>query len=252
MKRNVRHVCLGLVLGLTVTYTTEAANAHQRAVEQARMLDVVAADFRHTAYLTGIKTMSPGVEAAMRAVPRHLFVPPRARDDAYDNRPLSIGHGQTISQPFIVALMTELAAPAPGRRILEIGTGSGYQAAVLAAAGAEVYSVEIITALAEQAREQLAAAGYEVHTRIGDGNLGWPEAAPFDAILVTAGGRLPPALLEQLAPEGRLVIPINNNHGDQDLVLLTRAADGSTSRRNVLPVRFVPLVRGTTANSPND
>jgi len=177
---------------------------------------------------------------AMRIVPRHLFVPPSQVDQAYQDGPLPIGRGQTISQPYIVALMTELARPDRTARVLEIGTGSGYQAAVLAECAGEVYSIEIVAELGRQARERLEAQGYRnVHLRIGDGYDGWPEAAPFDAILLTAAPeRIPQPLLDQLAPGGRLVAPVGT--GFQDLVVVTRTVDGF-QRRTITGVRFVPM-----------
>jgi protein-L-isoaspartate(D-aspartate) O-methyltransferase len=186
----------------------------------------------------GIK--DPGVLAAMRRVPRHAFVPEDMRALAYADRPLPIGHDQTISQPAIVATMTELANVRRGSRVLEVGTGSGYQAAVLAAMGAEVYSIEIVAPLAEQAAKLLAQLGYKnVKTRIGDGYRGWPEAAPFDAILVTAAPpRVPEPLKRQLKSGGRLVIPVGTT--DQELRVLTRTRTG-WDERTVIPVRFVPM-----------
>jgi protein-L-isoaspartate(D-aspartate) O-methyltransferase len=184
----------------------------------------------------------PAVLRAMRAVPRHEFVPPELRAHAYADRPLPIGYEQTISQPYIVAFMSALAAPGPGVRVLEVGTGSGYQAAVLAEVGADVYSIEIVAPLAEAARRVLARMGYErIHLRTGDGHQGWPEAAPFDAIVVTAAAvTVPPKLLAQLAPGGRLVIPVGDE--EQHLEVHRRTADGGFSVERVLPVRFVPLV----------
>jgi len=188
----------------------------------------------------------PAVLAALRTVPRHRFVPARLADEAYADHPLPIGAGQTISQPYIVALMTELLRVKPGDRVLEVGTGSGYQAAVLAALGVEVYSIEIIASLGRQAAERLSALGYErVQVRIGDGYRGWPEAAPFAGILVTAApDHVPQPLLDQLAPGGRLVIPVGE--GIQELQVHRRALqDGPTGpvfeRESVLPVRFVPM-----------
>ncbi len=179
---------------------------------------------------------------AMRRVPRHRFVPSPLQARAYGDHALPIGLGQTISQPYIVAYMTELAAPARGARVLEVGTGSGYQAAVLAELGAEVYSIEIIPELAERAREALRTTGYEaVRVRTGDGYAGWHEAAPFDAILVTAApDHVPPALIAQLAEDGRLVIPVGV--GVQEMMLIRRTVDGVIEQRTI-PVRFVPLVR---------
>ncbi|MEX2482020.1 MAG: protein-L-isoaspartate(D-aspartate) O-methyltransferase [Gammaproteobacteria bacterium] len=236
--------CFAIII-VALTWSLNVGAAEDSAREQARMVAEVERDFAQTAHLTGIDAMSPALAEAMRTVPRHAFVNPRDRAAAYANRPLPIGHGQTISQPFIVALMTELTGVGPQRRVLEIGTGSGYQAAILAALGADVYSIEIIPQLAERAAQVLAEQGYAaVQVRVGDGNRGWPEAAPFDAIVVTAGGELPPALIEQLAPGGRLVIPLDTPQGSQDLTLFEKQSDGSVSRRSILPVRFVPLVDG--------
>jgi protein-L-isoaspartate(D-aspartate) O-methyltransferase len=184
---------------------------------------------------------SPRVLAAMAEVPRHLFVPESERDQAYEDHPLPIGGGQTISQPYIVGLMTALLDLPPGSRVLEIGTGSGYQAAVLSRVAGQVYSVEIVPALGAQARETLARLGYDnVHVRIGDGYRGWPEAAPFDAILLTAAPHaVPPPLIAQLKPGGRLVLPLGGF--DQELMLLTKGPDGAVKEEKVLPVRFVPM-----------
>jgi protein-L-isoaspartate(D-aspartate) O-methyltransferase len=188
------------------------------------------------------------VLAALRKVPRHEFVPTEWRAAAYEDRPLPIGHGQTISQPYIVAVMTELAEIRPKARVLEVGTGSGYQAAVLAELGAEVYTIEIIEALASRAARTLERLGYaSVRVRHGDGYRGWPEAAPFDAILVTAAApTVPPALLEQLAVGGRLVIPVGE--GYQRLEVHTRTPTGFRVER-AFPVRFVPMT-GEVRESP--
>lgn len=177
---------------------------------------------------------------AMRKVPRHEFVPASDRRVAYEDHPLPIGHGQTISQPYIVALMTELARPSAESRVLEVGTGSGYQTAVLAEVAAEVYTIEIVPELARRAEGDLARLGHKnVHFRIGDGFLGWPEAAPFDAIIVTAAPeKIPPPLLEQLKVGGRLVIPVGDHF--QELKVVTRTADGYREERSG-SVRFVPM-----------
>jgi protein-L-isoaspartate(D-aspartate) O-methyltransferase len=182
----------------------------------------------------------PAVLAALRRVPRHQFVPEPLRSLAYDDRPLPIGEGQTISQPYIVALMTELSGAKRGDRVLEVGTGSGYQAAVLADLGAEVYTIEIVAPLAQRAARTLAALGYpSVRVRAGDGYRGWPEAAPFDAVLVTAAPpRIPQPLEQQLKVGGRLVVPVGE--GDQELKVITRTPTGFQDKA-VIPVRFVPM-----------
>ncbi|MEY4939875.1 MAG: hypothetical protein RIQ93_1610 [Verrucomicrobiota bacterium] len=181
---------------------------------------------------------------ALRAVPRDRFVPAEYRREAYADHPLPIGHGQTISQPFIVAFMTEAANIQRGSKVLEIGTGSGYQAAVLAALGARVFTIEIVPALAERAAATLKALGYDqVHVRAGDGYCGWPEEGPFDAIVVTAApNEIPPALIAQLAEGGRLVIPVGPQSDGQELRLITKTG-GMIQQRTLLPVRFVPFTR---------
>jgi protein-L-isoaspartate(D-aspartate) O-methyltransferase len=183
--------------------------------------------------------------AAMRAVPRHEFVPAPQRRLAYLDEPLPIGHDQTISQPFIVAFMTEALGARAGLRTLEIGTGSGYQAAVLAEIGCRVWTIEIVRDLADSARMRLARLGYrDVRVRHGDGYLGWPEAAPFDAIVLTAApDSVPAALIAQLAPGGRLVAPVGGQDQVQELVVIDKDARGNLTRRPLLPVRFVPMRR---------
>lgn len=183
----------------------------------------------------------PGVLDAMRTVPRHVFVPRDAAQRAYEDYPLPIGHGQTISQPYIVAFMTEQLDPQPTDRVLEVGTGSGYQAAVLSRLVAEVYTIEIVEPLAAQAAQDLQRLGYtNVFVRAGDGYAGWPEKAPFDAIIVTcAPDHVPQPLVEQLREGGRMIIPVGE-FGDQNLVLIEKR-DGQIARRTVLPVRFVPM-----------
>jgi len=196
------------------------------------------------AQLVGLGISNPRVLAAMGRVPRHEFVPAELRRDAYRDGPLPIGHGQTISQPYIVALMTELLDLRPESRVLEIGTGSGYQAAVLAELASEVYTVELIPALAQQASETLG--GYRnVHGKVGDGYLGWSEAAPFDAIIVTcAPDNVPPKLIGQLREGGRLVVPVGDSGGTQQLYVLEKIS-GMIQQRSVAPVRFVPMVHGS-------
>jgi protein-L-isoaspartate(D-aspartate) O-methyltransferase len=178
---------------------------------------------------------------AMRKVPRHLFVPPNLRDAAYDDGPLPIGQGQTISQPYIVAYMTEALGIRPGEHVLEIGTGSGYQAAVLAEIAREVYTIEIVPELADRARETLGGLGYKnVYVRTGNGYAGWPEKAPFPRIMVTAApDEVPPALVEQLAPGGAMVLPVGTSF--QEMTIVTKTAQG-IARKTTIPVRFVPMV----------
>lgn len=183
-----------------------------------------------------------GVLAAMRGVPRHVFVPAKLESRAYDDTPLPIGHGQTISQPYIVAMMTELLQIGPKSKVLEIGTGSGYQAAVLASLTQHVYSIEIVEPLADRARDALETYGFDVRVQHADGYHGWPSQAPFDAIIVTcAAGHLPPPLWEQLKPGGRIVIPIGGTFSVQRLVIVEKSMDGKRSSRSVMGVRFVPM-----------
>jgi len=217
----------------------------RHAAARRRMLAEVEADMRATAGSTGRGRLDPRVAAAIGRVPRHRFVPASLAERAYENRPLPIGHEQTISQPFIVALMTELVEPKPTDRVLEVGTGSGYQAAVLAELVARVYTIEIVRPLGEQAAERLKSLGYRsIEVRVGDGYLGWPEAAPFDAIVVTAApDHMPQPLVDQLAPGGRLIAPVGSRFGIQQLQLLRKDAQGRAVTRSVLEVRFVPLTR---------
>lgn len=207
------------------------------------MVEEIAAEARDTADYTGRAAFDPRVMAAMARVPRHEFVPPGEESYAYVNNALPIGHGQTISQPYIVALMTDLLDPQPTHKVLEVGTGSGYQAAVLAELVQQVYSIEVIPELAEEARERLARLGYDnVTVRAGDGYAGWPEEAPFDGIIVTAAaGAVPKPLLAQLRNGGRMVIPVGSRLG-QNLILIEKSAAGAISESNLLPVAFVPLV----------
>ena len=222
------------------------AEAEDFAAERQRLLAEIDATYADTYRSTGLAAMSPQVRAALGKVERHLLVPPEQRALAYRNHPLPIGLGQTISQPYIVALSTDLLALRPQDAVLEVGTGSGYQAAVLAEIVSKVYSIEIIDSLGKEAAAKLASLGYRnVEIRIGDGYRGWPEKAPFDAILVTAAApQVPEALVAQLKPGGRMVIPVGAFPDAQELLLLTKRADGRLERRNVLPVRFVPLVPG--------
>jgi protein-L-isoaspartate(D-aspartate) O-methyltransferase len=185
----------------------------------------------------------PNVLTAMRTVPRHEFVRPGDSRRAYADQPIPIGHGQTISQPYIVALMTEYLELQPDHNVLEVGTGSGYQAAVCAELAREVYTIEIIDELAKSAKERLKDLGYpNVSVKAADGYFGWPEHAPFDAIIVTAAaGLVPPPLIEQLKPNGRMILPLGSPYGSQTLVLITKDDKGEVRSKAVLPVRFVPM-----------
>ena len=212
----------------------------------SRLLDEIRWEAEDTARYTGRAQFSDRVMAAMETVARHAFVPAEEAYSAYANRPLPIGHGQTISQPYIVALMSDLLDLEPTDRVLEIGTGSGYQTAVLAELAAEVYSVETVRDLATVARERLKTLGYgNVRVRHSDGWEGWPEEAPFDAVIVTAAPEIiPPRLIEQLAIGGRLVVPVGRVFETQMLTLCTKGRDGKTDCRTRLPVAFVPMVKG--------
>jgi len=219
-----------------------APAADDMARERQAMVEEVAAMAR----AVGSGALDPRVLAALGRVPRHEFVPPALRFAAYANRPLPIGHGQTISQPYIVAAMSDLLKVSPGDTVLEIGTGSGYQAAVLAELGAAVSTIEIVEPLAREAAGRLQRLGYAgIATRAGDGYDGWPERGPFDAIVVTAAAsHVPPPLVRQLKPGGRMVIPVGALFQTQQLMLVEKRADGTLSTRQMMPVRFVPLTGG--------
>jgi protein-L-isoaspartate(D-aspartate) O-methyltransferase len=220
--------------------------------ERTAMVADIAEQVAGTARWLGKAELEPRVMAAMERVPREEFVPESQRAHAYENRPLPIGHGQTISQPYMVAVMTDLTGAGPGDRVLEVGTGCGYQSAVLAETGAEVDSVEVVPSLAEQAQARLARLGYDsVTVHVGDGSKGWPDKAPYRAIVVTAASSrgMPPALVDQLDVGGRLVIPIEDPGAgsaffgpSQSLIVAVKQPDGSLEERTVLPVAFVPLI----------
>jgi protein-L-isoaspartate(D-aspartate) O-methyltransferase len=209
-----------------------------------RMLEVIDEQARYTASYTGRKTFAKPVMAAMGEVIREEFVPPALRHAAYADGPLPIGHGQTISQPYIVALMTDLLELTPDSIVLEIGTGSGYQAAILSRLAKQVYTVETVAKLAESASQRFKKLGYHnIETRCADGYNGWAEKAPFDAIIVTAAAsEIPLPLVEQLKPGGRMVIPVGRPYAYQELMLVTKEPDGTTQTRPILGVAFVPLV----------
>jgi protein-L-isoaspartate(D-aspartate) O-methyltransferase len=228
-----------------MTHAEPASAQDANAARRAGMVAEIAAMARETASATGRPKFSDAVMAAMGKVPRHRFVPLLQETFAYQNRPLPIGDGQTISQPYIVALMTDLLDPQPGHVVLEVGTGSGYQAAVLAELVSKVYTIEIIEALGRRAARLLPELGYRnIALRIGDGYHGWPEAAPFDSIIVTAAAdEVPKPLVDQLKPGGRMVIPVGGTFDVQQLLLIEKHADGRTTTQRTLPVRFVPLTR---------
>ena len=242
---SIMGVVAGFAMALGIILPCDAPAAEPYAERRHRLVDEIAEQARLTASYTGRSMFADRVLGAIRDVPRHLFVPAGARHLAYKNRPLAIGYGQTISQPYIVALMTDLLEIVPGQRVLEIGTGSGYQAAVLDAFGARVFTMEIIEPLATSAKARLDALGYDRTTaRAGDGYDGWPELAPFDAIIVTAAAdHIPPPLVRQLKPGGRMVIPVGPRFMTQQLVLVEKRPDGRITTRQMLPVVFVPLTR---------
>ena len=210
---------------------------------RSEMVAEVESEMALTQTYTGHHGLAAATRAALLNVPRHEFVPEELRDSAYDNVPLSIGSGQTISQPYIVALMTELLHLHAASVALEVGTGCGYQTAILAEISGHVHTIEIIDDLSQAAQKRLQTLGYtNVSATAGDGYFGWPEFAPYDAIIVTAAGsRVPPALIEQLKPGGRLVIPVGQQFQPQKLLLIEKNVDGTVSERDILPVSFVPL-----------
>jgi len=217
-----------------------APDPHASAREQMVQRTIIDAE-----RLGRVPVENEAVLAAMRKVPRHRFVSGAQVAQAHADRPLPIGHGQTISQPYIVARMSELLEPREDHKILEIGAGSGYHAAVLAEVAAEVYTIEIVEELAESAAERLAELGYDnVHVKQGDGYYGWEEHAPFDGIVVTAAAsHIPPPLVEQLKPGGRMIIPVGPPLQIQQLMLVEKREDGSVVQRSIIPVQFVPFTR---------
>ena len=210
------------------------------------MLDDIDAEVRYTSAMIGKDALDARVMEAMRMVPRDAFVPPDMKRNAFENGPLPIGHGQTISQPYIVALMTDMVAPEAQHRILEIGTGSGYQTAILAQVCSKVYTIEVVAELSVAATDIFERLGYDnIETRIGDGYRGWPEHAPYDGIIVTAAAtHIPEALIEQLKPGGRMAIPVGEPYSYQELMLVSKDLQGKTHTQSMLGVAFVPMVGG--------
>ena len=237
------------LLLLIVFFSSSPLLADDFSKRRAALVDEISADFVLTAAQTHRPKLSPAVLNALLKTPRHRFVKETLQQKAYLNRPLPIGYGQTISQPYIVALMTELIDPEAGFKILEIGTGSGYQAAVLAEIVDQVYSIEIIEELGKQAAQRFSDLGYSnITSRIGDGYYGWEEHAPFDAIVVTAAAsHIPPPLVQQLKPGGKMIIPVGSQFMTQFLVLVEKDSEGQIVAEQLLPVNFVPLTGSGTA-----
>jgi len=240
-----RRFLAGLVI-LLLGYAGVGApwvRAQDWAALREAMVAEIRADVIATRSYIGKGSLQPEVLAAMGRVPRHAFVPDAVQPAAYENRPLPIGFGQTISQPYIVALMTDLLAPEPTDTILEVGTGSGYQAAILAELVGQVFTIEIIPELARQAEQRFARLGIaNIRVRQGDGYFGWPDTGPFDGIIVTAAAdHVPPPLVRQLKKGGRMVIPVGHRFSVQQLLLITKDREGNLKTQQILPVRFVPL-----------
>lgn len=232
------------VLAVLITLAISQASAEDHYLKQRlAMVDVIRAGVAETAPMLGRRALNPLVLESLRKVPRHEFVDDEYKPYAYENRPLPIGHGQTISQPYIVAIMTDLLDVDKTGKVLEIGTGSAYQAAILGEIVADVYSIEIVKPLAKSAQERLQRLHYaNVHTRAGDGYYGWEEAAPFDAIVVTAASsHIPPPLIKQLKPGGRMIIPVGDRFNVQQLVLVEKDQNSKVTTRQILTVAFVPL-----------
>lgn len=244
--RRPLHFLPALALAIALPSPLRAEDA--RTEERTAMIETIEDHARYAPAALDGGTIDPAVLQAMRTVPRHEFVPEDVRSQAYEDRPLPIGFGQTISQPFIVALMTDLLDLQPDDRVLEIGTGSGYQAAILSPLAERVYSIEIVPELGEAAAKVLQRLGFaDVETKVADGYYGWPEAAPYDGIVVTAAAsQIPPPLVEQLKPGGRMVIPIGGAFFAQQLMLVEKQADGGITTRQLLPVQFVPFTRAET------
>ncbi len=229
------------ITGLSTAFVAAAVDSY--AQQRQQLIDVIEQDVKETSLYLDKEALDPRIMIAMAKVQRHEFVPDDEKRFAYLNRPLPIGYGQTISQPYIVAIMTDLLKVSETSKVLEVGTGSGYQAAILAELVDRVFSIEIITPLSKQAHARLKRLGYtNIQVKQGDGYYGWEEHAPFDAIIVTAAAsHVPPPLIKQLKPGGRMMIPVGSRFMIQELLLVTKQADGKVTTRQILPVRFVPL-----------
>jgi len=232
-----------LLMSLTLSGPAPAGEEDLYTQQRMELMRIIEQDVRETSVYLDRQTLDPRVMKALAGIPRHQFVPDAQRRYAYRNRPLPIGHGQTISQPYIVAIMTDLLKLSPEDRVLEVGTGSGYQAAVLAELAKQVYSIEIIEPLGKRAADLLNKLGYgNIESRIGDGYYGWEAHAPFDAIIVTAAAdHIPPPLIAQLKPGGRMMIPVGSRFMTQQLVVVEKDSNNNVTTRLILPVRFVPL-----------
>ena len=232
-----------LLMSLTLSGPAPAGEEDLYTQQRMELMRIIEQDVRETSVYLDRQTLDPRVMKALAGIPRHQFVPDAQRRYAYRNRPLPIGHGQTISQPYIVAIMTDLLKLSPEDRVLEVGTGSGYQAAVLAELAKQVYSIEIIEPLGKRAADLLNKLGYgNIESRIGDGYYGWEAHAPFDAIIVTAAAdHIPPPLIKQLKPGGRMMIPVGSRFMTQQLVVVEKDSNNNVTTRLILPVRFVPL-----------
>ena len=239
----LRWTALVLPVLVLLASPINASEEAKYTLARERLIKVIEQDVRDTSRYINKSELDQRVMDAMASVPRHEFVPDYQRINAYDNRPLGIGHGQTISQPYMVAVMTDLIKPEPGYKVLEVGTGSGYQAAILAELVDKVFTIEIIEPLGKSAAERFKSMGYEnIISRIGDGYYGWEEEAPFDAIVVTAAAsHVPPPLIDQLKPGGIMVIPVGSRFLTQQLMLIKKNLVGKVTTEQVLPVAFVPL-----------
>lgn len=240
----IYHPVFGIFLACCLCAPLHASDDYADA--RQHLVELIEADVRETSAYINKEALDPRVMQAMATVPRHEFVPLLVRDIAYRNRPLPIGHGQTISQPYIVAIMTDLLNVNSDDKVLEIGTGSGYQAAILAELVDEVYTIEIIKPLANKAKQRLQALGYKnISVKFADGYYGWPQHAPFDAIIVTAAAsHVPPSLIKQLKIGGRMVIPVGSRFMPQELLLINKEKQGKVTTKQVLPVSFVPFTGG--------